>query len=325
MARLNENENENESSGGNRDGLFAGARYNTYKILKQAFVTLPGAEIARAPHIKKFQEMGGWDAENKGWVYIREVIELKKDWFTVLQGVAKDTWTGWDVANPKRPVARLEPALLDIIDAAGEREDRFAEILHQRDAEGCITYWLGMLGIEPGKHPHTYQLIRVARKLGEMIVMCLKADLDAARPSQICPAIIPAFDPPRTATYPAGHALQSYLSSYFLLRVMPGMESQQSNKPTTWEEQHNGLFALARRVADNRVIAGVHFDIDNEAGFFIAKEIDKWFGEWESTPPSAFKKFKDLLQDAKGEFPQWAEKPESRQRNRRSAGKKAAA
>ena len=146
-----------------------------------------------------------------------------------------------------------------------------------------------------------------------MIVMCLKDDFDAARPSQICPAIVPAFDPPRTASYPAGHALQSYLISYLLLRVMPKMaETAQSNKPAEWAEPHNGLFALARRVSDNRVIGGVHFDIDNKAGFFIAKKIDEWFGNWAETPapqlptPDPFGNFRDLLAAASAEFPQWA-------------------
>lgn len=296
MARLNENENENESTGGG-SGLFAGARFNTYKIAKQAFAGAP-----KAPHIKKFHEMGGWDAENKGWVFIAAFMRLHSAWFDDLKEVATDTWKGWGVADAQGTVIQLDPALLDIVDAAGEREDRFAEILHQRDAEGCITYWMGMLSIDPPKHPHTSLLIRVARKLGEMIVMCLKENLDAARPSQICPAIVPAFDPPRTATYPAGHALQSYLISYLLLRVMPQMA--QSQKPATWEEPHNGLFALARRVADNRVIAGVHFDIDNKAGFLIAKEIDEWFDAW--LPGTDQNEFDVLVKAAKAEFPQWA-------------------
>lgn len=306
MARLNENENENENegTGGGRSGLFAGSRYNTHKILKQAFIVGSGAgQVARAPNIPKFKDMGGWDAENKGWVYLAEFMDLRPNWYKELKKVTNDTWKGWGRLNAKRKIFALNPALRDILDAAGEREDRFAEILHQRDAEGCITYWMGMLGIESEKHHHTYQLIRVARKLGEMIVMRLKADLDAARPSQICPAIVPAFDPPRTATYPAGHALQSYLISYFLLRVMPGM-LKQSPRPKTWKEQHKGLFALARRVADNRVIAGVHFDIDNKAGFLIAQKIDLWFDTW--LPGKDQNEFDILVKAAKDEFPQWA-------------------
>lgn len=345
MARLNENENENEDSGGGRGGLFAGSRYNTYKVLKQAFN--PNGVVIADPTVpfRGYDAMGGWDAENKGWVYITDFIGLKGTWFNDLRNLAAATWHGWDLSTPTGQAqlasallssdfrnlaastwngadlsipagkAKLESALRDIVDAAGEREDRFAEVLHQRDAEGCITYWMGMLNIQPGKHPNTYLLIRVARKLGEMIVMCLKAHFNVPRPSQLCPALVPMFDPPQTAAYPAGHALQSYLISYFLRRVMPNMP--QSSKPPIWGGTlpHEGLFALARRVADNRVIGGVHYDIDNEAGFLIAKRIDEWFDEWvaatdpglaSTSPPSAQSApLISLLRAAKGEFPQF--------------------
>lgn len=306
MARLNENENENESTDSRRDGLFAGGRYNTYKILKQAFTT--GGTICAPGKDGKYpgyDRMAGWDAENKGWIYLREFVELKTDWFNELRQLSETIWPGWDLSSADGK-EKLNLALQDIIDAAGEREDRFAECFHQQDAEGCISYWMAMLRLDPAKQPATYQLIRVARKIGEMVVMCLKAHFNADRPSQICPLIVPMFDPPRTASYPAGHALQSYLISCLLRRVM-GDYFPQSPRPLSWKEEHKGLFALARRVADNRVIAGVHYDIDNEAGFRIALKIDDWFGEWDSSnpPPSKFEQFKKLLNEARKEFPQY--------------------
>jgi membrane-associated phospholipid phosphatase len=122
------------------------------------------------------------------------------------------------------------------------------------------------------------------------------------------------FDSPRTASYPAGHSLQSYLISYLLHIIMP--EIPQSDLPVKdgkpcWEMQHTGLFALARRVADNRVIAGVHFDIDCKAGFLIAAEIGKWFGEWDAIKPKdpgfpdVYANFGRLLETARAEWPQF--------------------
>ena len=303
MARSNENENENENEGtGSRTGLFAGSRYNTYKIAKQAFSTsLTTGGVARTSNIAlKYEQMkGGWDAENRSWIYLRDFALLNPGWCEDLKQIAAGTWNGWKNGDV------LDRALCQIIDAAGEREDRFAEILHQRDAEGAISYWMTMLGIDHARHPNTVQLIRVARKLGEMVVMCLKNDFDAARPSQLCPAILPMFDPPRTASYPAGHSLQSYLMSYLLLRALP--EIPQSSKPVKgqWAQEHQGLFALARRVADNRVIAGVHFDIDSEAGFEIACKIDEWFEQWQRANTAEFANFAALLNGVKEEFPQF--------------------
>jgi acid phosphatase (class A) len=247
-------------------------------------------------------------------------MKLELDWRDQLKAVAIATWENCSLEDAKKKVtpirwdpSKLESALADIVDAAGEREDRFAECFHQQDAEGCISYWIGMLGIDPASKPNTYQLIRVARKIGEMVVMCLKAHFDIPRPSQICPAIVPMFDPPRTASYPAGHSLQSYLISYLLIRVMPGIpQSSPSPAPDSWDDpnrKHEGLFALARRVADNRVIAGVHYDIDSKAGFLVARAMDQWF-EKVLTEPTKFPELKALLEAAKEEFPQYQLTPE---------------
>lgn len=308
MARLNENENENESSD-NRSGLFAGSRYNTYKIAKQAFSVEADKEI-RAPKIPKYKEMGGWDVENKGWVYIVDFMAVNPAWFDQLRAVAAAKWSAWAAGAAADTPTNLRSALLDMIDAAGEREDRFAEILHQQDAEGCISYFTSALKIEPGTHRHTYELLRLARKLGEMVVMCLKDSFDAARPSQLSPAIVPMFDPPRTATFPAGHSLQSYLMAYLLVRIMPRLPQSAPPAADTWRsvqeaDQHRGVFGLARRIADNRVIAGVHFDIDCEAGFLVARRMNDMFDTWLAGASDASKAFAQLLADAKKEFPQY--------------------
>ena len=102
---------------------------------------------------------------------------------------------------------------------------------------------------------------------------------------------------------------------------MPTIEERfkfnRAKNSETWDEQHEGRFALARRVADNRVIAGVHFDLDCEAGFLVAQEIDKWFGtsltrgckgEREKTAEAfpGFGNCGELLDSAAAKFPQWA-------------------
>src|SRR5690242_8555383 len=208
MARLNENENENENESTVGAGLFRGARFNTYKILKQGFdPQQPLFPQTTSPTAgRSYRAMGSWDAEDFGWVYILEFIRLKPRWLPALHAIGERFRT-----SPQHDFtddAILTAALQGMVDAAGEREDRFAEILHQQDADGCITYFRSFANIHSSTHPHTYALLRFARKLGEMIVMALKAEFDEMRPSQICPSLAPMFDPPQTATFPAGHALQ---------------------------------------------------------------------------------------------------------------------
>lgn len=88
--------------------------------------------------------------------------------------------------------------------------------------------------------------------------MYLKDHYREARPSQVCPAIVPLIDPPVTPSFPAGHALQSHLIS----RCLEAAGRARS--------QPDMLFNLSRRIAENRVVAGLHYPLDNEAGIQAA-------------------------------------------------------
>jgi acid phosphatase (class A) len=117
-----------------------------------------------------------------------------------------------------------------------------------------------MLNVGP-KAKATYQLIRVGRRIGEIVVMCLKEHFQEARPSQVCPAITPMIDPPDTPSFPAGHALSARLMSLLL---------GAADRPAT---QTAMLDALSERVAENRTIAGLHYPLDNLAGFKAAEKV----------------------------------------------------
>jgi acid phosphatase (class A) len=145
-----------------------------------------------------------------------------------------------------------------VLELADEREKRYAEIMDQHGAEGAIKHWTRMLHITPGAVA-TNQLIRIARRLGEHVVMVLKYHYHVARPSQVCPAIMPMIEVPSHPTFPAGHALQSHLISKCLEAA-----GRARNQPEM-------LFHLSRRVAQNRIIAGLHYPLDNEAGVLAAE------------------------------------------------------
>jgi hypothetical protein len=116
--------------------------------------------------------------------------------------------------------------------------------------------------------------------------MCLKDDFRCPRPSQICPAILPLIDPPATPAFPSGHALQARLIAQCLEKVIdPGATAP----PTV-----TLLRALGDRIAENRVIAGLHFPRDNEAGIKVADNILIRLGRIPS--------FNALVLAAQGEF-----------------------
>jgi hypothetical protein len=265
-------------------------RYNTSdyrKLLDPAGALVPGGFAALRFSVN-------WDANLRTYPYLIEFIEKAHNAW-VGGGVARwidhlKTLAGATTPPHALSQAALEQQILMVLDRAADRDDRFAEIIDQHDAEGAINYWLGMLLIDPARHPKTYLLIRVAARIGETVVMALKDHWRAARPSQFCPGIVPMIDPPSTPAYPAGHALQSRLISKFLQALDAG-------RPQPKIPQPNLLIDLANRIAENRVIAGIHFPIDNDAGRVIA---DACFNlVWPSTGPTGT--LGQLVTDARAE------------------------
>jgi acid phosphatase (class A) len=62
-----------------------------------------------------------------------------------------------------------------------------------------------------------------------------------------------------TPAYPSGHATQSYLLCSLIAHH--------------YEEKREELMQLAGRIAESRIIMGVHYPSDNEFGIKIAKEL----------------------------------------------------
>jgi membrane-associated phospholipid phosphatase len=206
-----------------------------------------------------------WDGELKSYIYVNEFVsELCKEnrnWLTEL--ITELT--------PAEELLKkhIDSQLVAVLDAAPDRESRFAEILFQDSAQGALSYWFGMLNIDPGSHPATCLLVHAARRIGELVVMCLKNEFRFPRPPQLCPAIVPMVDPPVTPSFPAGHALQSYLISFCLQVVLREERRDPDGKPIQVETVPQStllLEELADRVALNRIIAGIHYPLDNEAG-----------------------------------------------------------
>jgi membrane-associated phospholipid phosphatase len=193
-----------------------------------------------------------WDPDLRSYIFLQEFVVGHPNWFNTLSNPAVIG------ALPTATTAGLQAQLLAMLDASPDREDRFAEIIDQHDAEGSIAYFLGMMMIDPARHPATYLLIRTARRVGEHVTMVLKDAFMVPRPSQLCPAIVPMIDPPVTPAFPAGHALQAQLIYRCVARAWPGLARQRL------------LRYLAHRIGENRVIAGLHYPRDVEAGKAVA-------------------------------------------------------
>jgi acid phosphatase (class A) len=260
-----------------------------------------------------------WDAELQSYMYLADYLAKTATWRADCTAAA----TGAGTPSKDMTQPQLGGEVLNILQLALERDDRFDEVIDQDDADGAINYWLGMLKIDPARHPGTYLMVHAARRIGEHVVMCLKGDFHSPRPSQLCPAITPMIDPPATPTFPAGHAVQSYLISYLLAYSLADAQGN-TNLP-----QHNlpapnstlaqflapataptgALFDLAHRVSENRIVAGVHFTTDIVAGQAVAVQIFIGLQNtivW-TTGGAAAQPWLPCLRDAvRSEFPQYA-------------------
>lgn len=156
---------------------------------------------------------------------------------------------------PPRPVIAQADIDQMLELAVTERPEALGEIVQQH--QNFQVCWLQLLMITRNSHPNTFLLMKLAARVGELMMMYFKRmtvpdNLHAARPSQICPTLFPPVAVQGHSSYPAGHALIGTLTSQCLTDVVP---------------QHtNALQLLADRAGRNRIIAGLHFPIDIQVG-----------------------------------------------------------
>jgi hypothetical protein len=87
----------------------------------------------------------------------------------------------------------------------------------------------------------------------------IKKKFDRQRPFAVDNRIKPCVFEEATASYPSGHAMRGILWATLLSEIFP--------------EQRDALMARGRLFGDDRVIAGVHWPSDVEAGQKLGEEI----------------------------------------------------
>src|SRR5690348_3706406 len=188
-----------------------------------------------------FPELG-WDPALRAQVVLAEFAA--SDWQSVDPGPPDD--------SPdfllREITAMVSPAMLL------QRNRRLAEIIAQ--AEDASIYWADMLMLTVSARPWTCCLIAIGQAIGQLVAMHFKYKYMRARPVQVYPAIMPPVTTPAHPSYPNSHALQSHLMSLFVAAACPAL-----NDP---------LMALADRVGENRIIAGLHFPSDTDASVAMA-------------------------------------------------------
>ena len=186
----------------------------------------------------------------------------------------------FDLGNPP-PVVKLNEQIDKVLRAAVEREDRLPEILSQMDDMG--PFFDTICGLQMSQVPAVAELLTVAHEWALHIIMMLKHGVQADRPWQCSALVMPAIPTPGHGSLPSGHAALAamvsellmallYEPKFFSIRARRRAPGAQNLSTHPRAEQ---LDRLARRIAFNRVVAGLHFPIDSQVGYQLGTQLGR--------------------------------------------------
>lgn len=157
-----------------------------------------------------------------------------------------------------------------VLRAAVEREDRLPEILAQ--AANIMPFFYNLTGLDPQRAPITANLLQMAQQWATPLIMALKNQLGCLRPFQVSSRIVPVIDTPAHGSLPSGHAAIASLVAALLRNLLFDDDLAPSKNGLTHPKVLQ-IDRLARRIAHNRVVAGVHFPVDSRAGYGLGLQL----------------------------------------------------
>lgn len=199
-----------------------------------------------------------WDSDLFALTFLPE-------FFKATVGTPAKTWDQFitvdptipDVVMPGGTVSKGDDSIDDLrILAVTERPEAMGEILNQHQNQQLC--FMNLLMMTQNSHPRTFFALKLAARVGEVVMMSLKRQYNRPRPSQYYPALYPPVAVPGHASYPAGHALIAHLTARVLIEITTPNGGSSPYKKT--------LIKLADQIGFNRVIAGLHFRSDIEQG-----------------------------------------------------------
>jgi hypothetical protein len=161
------------------------------------------------------------------------------------------------------PPATYTPQLPHLRAYADLRADRLAEI------EGQISdliVWFSQIGqLTRPDRKWSRLFLTAVQELVATLIMNVKHRVNAPRPTDFAPGVLPVIRTPTHSSLPSGHSAESFALATLLEGVMRGVP-----QPVTGLSEADVMASLplrlAARIAENRVVAGVHFPVDSAAG-----------------------------------------------------------
>ncbi len=173
------------------------------------------------------------------------------------------------------------------------RAERMSEIL--LETGNILTPMASVVDLNPARRPYTIELLATFYRTVTQVEMRFKNAMAARRPVEFSAQVQPMIQTPGHSSYPSGHATETF-SFAFLLATLADFRSHAGPGTDGSAETAEQLAAHAYRTTQNRVVAGVHFPVDNAAGcqlglrvaLYLVERFQKAAGETPTNPvPSA--------------------------------------
>ena len=126
--------------------------------------------------------------------------------------------------------------------------------------EGIDSFMLRCVGADPKLNEGRYELARAVSILVNLVCLRLKHAFAVKRPSELDTGIVPMLPVPGHGSFPGGHANMASALAVVVAAVTEG-------KP------YVELKALAAEIALNRVRAGLHYQLDSDAGHELGEKL----------------------------------------------------
>lgn len=145
------------------------------------------------------------------------------------------------------------------------RAERLPEIVSQISVP--LPYWAALVDLNPSTFPRTLELLHLSLAAVLSVGQQFKHLLGCPRPVDYSPDVQPVIQARRFGAFPSGHAAEAFAVAH----VLDALARSARARPKAVEARAldgltQRLQALAGRISDNRVVAGVHFPVDGAAG-----------------------------------------------------------
>ena len=126
--------------------------------------------------------------------------------------------------------------------------------------EGIDAFMLRCAGAVPELHGAKYELARATSILVNLVCLRLKHAFAVKRPSELDTSIVPMLPVPGHASFPGGHATMASALALVVAATVKGAP-------------YKALKTLAEQIALNRVRAGLHYQLDSDAGHRLGEAL----------------------------------------------------